>query len=215
MNMKPILKNITPPILWNFFKIFNPDTSAPSDGNHLFDGDDALFKELVSQVSYYGEYGVGQSTAWVLGHTSAHVFSVDTSKQWIENVKSNLKPSNKFDLEWVDLGVLGDWGYPCTYEKRGDFHKYIESIWTRENKPELVLIDGRFRVCCFLYSLLRGEPGTKIIFDDYTNRPNYHVVEEFIAPKKTSGRQAVFVVPETLDSENIEIALKQFLYVMD
>ena len=38
-----------------------------------------------------------------------------------------------------------------------------------ENKlvPDLILIDGRFRVCCFLSSLKYGNVGTKILFDDY------------------------------------------------
>lgn len=215
MNVKLILKNITPPVLWNFLKIITPNMQTASNENQLFDGDDALFKELVNQVNFYGEYGVGQSTVWVSKNCSAHVYSVDTSKEWIDTVKSKLTPSKKFDIEWVDLGVLGDWGYPRTYEKRDDFHKYVESIWTKENKPELVLIDGRFRVCCFLYSLIHGSPGTKVIFDDYTNRPNYHVIEEFITPLKTNGRQALFVVPETLDIENVESVLNQFLYVMD
>ena len=32
---------------------------------------------------------------------------------------------------------------------------------------DCVLVDGRFRVCCFLTSLKNAEQGTRIIFDDY------------------------------------------------
>ena len=127
MNAKLILKNITPPVLWSILKTLIPNTQAAPNENRLFDGDDALFKELVKHVDFFGEYGVGQSTVWVSKNCSAHIYSVDTSKEWIETVKSKLAPSKKLDMEWVDLGALGDWGYPCTYEKRDDFHKYVES----------------------------------------------------------------------------------------
>ena len=213
--MQFILKQITPPVVWNFLKLCYSNPSLPTRETHLFEGDDVLFKELVTQVDYYGEYGVGQSTSWVVENTSATVYSVDTSEDWIEAVKSNLKSSTKLNMEWVDLGAIGDWGYPRSYDKRDNFKNYIGSIWARNNKPELVLIDGRFRVCCFLYSLTHGDPGTKIIFDDYTNRPNYHVIEDFIKPIKTNGRQALFVVPEGLDYEDIERVRQKFLYVMD
>ena len=82
-------------------------------------------------------------------------------------------------------------------------------------KPELVLIDGRFRVACFLFSLINGSPGTKIIFDDYVNRPHYHVVEEFIKPIETCGIQALFIIPKNLDYNNIEKTIEQFVHVFD
>jgi hypothetical protein len=48
----------------------------------------------------------------------------------------------------------------------------VHSPWRRGAvKPDLVLIDGRFRLACFLHPLLAAAPGTPILFDDYTNRP--------------------------------------------
>jgi hypothetical protein len=37
-------------------------------------------------------------------------------------------------------------------------------------KPDLVLINSRFRLACFMHSLLAADPGTPLLFDDYTNR---------------------------------------------
>ena len=48
--------------------------------NILFDGDDSLFKDELSKVGVYGEYGCGKSTKWVLDNTSSKVISVDTSR---------------------------------------------------------------------------------------------------------------------------------------
>ena len=83
--------------------------------------------------------------------------------------------------------------------------------------PDTVLIDGRFRVCCFLTAIKYANENTKIIFDDYNNRPYYHVIEKFIKKEQTCGRQALFIVKNkndiNIDLLNIEI--NNFHYVMD
>ena len=55
----------------------------------------------------------------------------------------------------------------------------------------MVLIDGRFRVACFLFSLLNAKKDSIIIFDDYMNRSEYHVVEEVLPKYEKCGRQVV------------------------
>jgi len=82
-------------------------------------------------------------------------------------------------------------------------------------KPDLVLIDGRFRLACFFHSLLAAAPGTPILFDDYTNRPHYQLVEEFCPISETEGRQALFRVPAELDREAIGKELEMLTMVRD
>ena len=57
----------------------------------------------------------------------------------------------------------------------------------------------------------------QIIFDDYTNRPQYHYVEKYIKPIETFGRQALFVVPkkETLNIHSLTDSINKFRYVFD
>ena len=181
----------------------------------LFDGDDLLFKKLITSSKTYGEYGVGKSTRWVLNNSQARVLAVDSSQAWIDLVRTGNEASKRLDIQWIDLGTLGWAGRPVSYEKRDQFWAYIESIWNRDQRPDLVLVDGRFRVACFLYSLVTGTPGTHLLFDDYTDRPEYHLVEEFIKPVQTCGRQALFIIPEQLDQPLILATAKQFSYVMD
>ena len=85
----------------------------------------------------------------------------------------------------------------------------------RKNIPDLVLIDGRFRVCCFLTSLARAEAGTILLFDDYRDRPLYHLVEEFVQPSRQCGRQTAFVVPANVDKQLLLATAERFLYVTD
>lgn len=133
-----------------------------------------------------------------MANTAAKVLAVDTAQAWVSHVRNVNQENPKLDAIWVDVGPVGNWGRPISYEKRGAFEEYVEALWSREEKPDVVLVNGRFRVASFLTCLIRAEPGTKIIFDDYTNRPIYHVVEEFAERQETCGRQCLFHVPPML-----------------
>ena len=54
-----------------------------------------------------------------------------------------------------------------------------------------------------------------IDFDDYTNRPHYHLVEEFCPIEQTEVRQELFLLPAELDREEIGPELEGFLMVRD
>ena len=181
----------------------------------LFAGDDALFVERAARARVYGEYGCGASTIWVATNSSALIQSVDTSAERIDHVRrSTVDAARPPRLTHVDLGPLGKWGRPLDYAARQRIPSYLEAPWQGE-PPDLVLIDGRFRVACFLHSLLVAAPGTGLLFDDYANRAHYHLVEEFCPPLERCGRQALFEVPASLPRERITAERDRFLYVMD
>ena len=188
------------------------------DVTTLFDGDDGLFKDMLKTSKIFGEYGCGSSTEWVLKNTNANILSVDSSRDWVDKIISgNAEYNKRIKLKHIDLGEVENWGRPIGYEKSYNFINYFNWIWTQDIIPDTVLIDGRFRVCCFLTSIKYGKEDTKIIFDDYNNRPYYHVIEKFIKKEQTCGRQALFIVENknkiNIDLLNIEI--NNFRYVMD
>ena len=116
---------------------------------------------------------------------------------------------------WVDVGDVGDWGYPTSFKMRSNYRKYAELFWLTKKRPDLVLIDGRFRVYCFLTSLRFAPVGTKILFDDYINRPFYHVVEEFAPRLDSCGRQALFEVSEKTKERVTDEILMTFQNVIN
>lgn len=182
----------------------------------LFDGDDRVFKSILPSINCYAEYGVGKSSLWVLENSKASVLAVDTSEFWIYKVKSSAGvQANRFEIEWIDLGPIGWAGRPVSYAHRGAFQRYIQSPWTRKQKPQAILVDGRFRVASFLYSLAMADPGTIIFFDDYRERGQYHLVEEYLAPREYCGRQAIFEVPNAIDRSAVHLEAERFQYVMD
>jgi hypothetical protein len=116
---------------------------------------------------------------------------------------------------WVNLGDLTKWGRPKSYKYRSSFIDYISGVWNFKSQADVILIDGRFRVACFLYSLIHAKKDSIIIFDDYLNRPWYHIVEDVIPLHDKCGRQAFFKVPATFNKNLAQDLLIKFLYVFD
>ena len=213
--MKNFIIQILPPILFKLLNNIRRKVLFPP--NVLFDGNDELFKKHIKTAKKYGEFGVGKTTNWVFKNTNCSIICVDSSKEWIQVVKNNISNRNSLDrinFKWFDLGEIGDWGTPLSYNKHVNISKYINSIWTTNCHPDLVLIDGRFRVACFLNTLLKSEVGTKIIFDDYTNRKYYHIIEDIIKPVEKYKRQALFIKNENFDKKLVKELYSKFEYVM-
>ena len=181
----------------------------------LFGGANDLFLSCLDQASVYGEYGVGHSTLFVLEATSIPVISVETSQYWAKHVMDRCVDAERLHVELVDVGEVGEYGRPLTYDRRQNFAAYPRALWSQPLLPDMVLIDGRFRVACFCQSVLAGRPGTRIVFDDYASRPIYHVVEEILDPECVSDRQAVFVIPSKVNREQVMEMLTAFTNVLD
>ena len=198
--------------------LINLRKTESDDDSRLFDGDDELFREILADTNVYAEYGVGLSTTWVLNNTDAYVITTDTSTEWINKIKQ----SNQANIErlltyHVDVGELKKWGRPISYAKREHFVDYTDSIWRAHDHIDTVLIDGRFRVCCFLTTLKFAQQGTKIIFDDYIEREHYHIIENYIQRDRVCGRQCLFIVPkkDQLDMDALDKDICNFRHVLD
>lgn len=212
--IKILFYYLTPPIILKLI-IFIRKYFANQDYQKLFDGDDALFKEYILNANTFAEYGCGASTIWVFKNTNSTILSVDSSAIWIDKVNKSCGNSNKIKLHYANIGRVKDWGVPVNYEKFSNFNEYTDWIWEQNISPDIVLIDGRFRVCCFLTSLLYAKEGVLIFFDDYTNREEYHIVERFIKPIRICGRQSLFCVPnkDELNLDEIKIFIHNFRFV--
>jgi len=200
----------TPPIVWSVAL----RVRRSFVGKGLFGGDAGIFTTAMDGARVYFEYGVGQSTLWVDRNSEATIHAVDTSDVWIRTVSAKLRRPGHV-LDHVDIGPLGDWGMPLSYARHAHFIDYVEGVWRHGALPDMVLVDGRCRIACFLTALLHAAPGCRIVFDDYVPRPNYAVVEEFLAPEKVGDRQALFVVPDERDMDRIKATRDRFILVFE
>lgn len=167
-----------------------PELSLPeAEASHL--------REVYSGARVILEYGSGGSTTLAASMTGKRVFSVESDKAWALRLQTQIDAQDlpsPTTLYHADIGPTGAWGRPLDGTHWQLFHTYPLAIWDQPYflEPDAVLIDGRFRVACLMTTLARITKPVTILFDDYTERPSYHVVERYIKPSKTVGRMAVF-----------------------
>ena len=158
-------------------------------------------REMLKTSNSYLEYGSGATTVMAASMGVRHVVTTESDPNWLAALRHKLRllgSPTQAELIHVDIGPTGDWGFPPSESNWREYPKYPVVGWThclsRRLTPDVVLIDGRFRVACFLASLVFGTQGTRILFDDYFDRPYYHTVEQFLRPAARHDRAAEFVI---------------------
>jgi hypothetical protein len=74
-----------------------------------------LFKSFLRCATHYVEFGCGGSTCMAASLVSGSVTSVDSSDEWLEKASQQCRSSGSLvqpDMIYVDIGPVGDWGYP-------------------------------------------------------------------------------------------------------
>lgn len=172
------------------------ETVLPSP--HM-DADGLLcFQTALATSRCYLEYGSGGSTVYANNVAKVpNIISIESDRGWAENVVKSLdKNGARVLISYCDIGDVGDWGSPKSRVKMESFWRYATTPWEAAKQhdlvPDTILIDGRFRVASFLFSLLSSRVGTAILFDDYSDRPEYHVAEKFCRIESMHGRMALF-----------------------
>lgn len=180
-----------------------------------------FFRDVIAKTSVYLEYGSGGSTLLAAKNVTTMV-SVECDKVFLKCVKRMLPAGiddHRTRLIHVDIGFTGAWGYPVfthpTEAKRQRWKEYAKAPWAifRElrTEPNLILVDGRFRVACALESVLQlgRDSECLILIDDYTDRPYYKIVEEFAELTEMRGRMAVFRKRQAINEEHCRRVLEQ------
>lgn len=145
------------------------------------------FLELLGRSNHYVEFGSGGST-FQAAKLGLAFTSVDSDPKFLEAVEEKIaqagyrRPNQTLRLSAI--GKTGEWGYPqgeFTPQRIETFRRY--SDLPSRPKPDLVLVDGRFRVACALKAmkLLKNDREWTLVIDDYVDRPHYHVLSEFAA----------------------------------
>ncbi|NIZ11650.1 hypothetical protein [Pseudooceanicola sp. HF7] len=144
------------------------------------------------------EYGAGGSTV-LAAELGTPVVSVESDGAWAERVRgwiAEVGPSTPAEVIHADVGPTGNWGFPVDDSAWRGYPAYPLAIWDRLGKdlpqPDVVLVDGRFRTGCVLAAAFRSPVPLTLLLDDYTNRSQYHEIEDFVGQPTLIGRLAVF-----------------------
>jgi hypothetical protein len=155
------------------------------------------------------EYGSGGSTL-VAAEMGKTVFAVESDPNWAQMMRDWFAanpPSGRVQIVHADIGPTKEWGHPVDHAAWRSFAGYPLAIWDRKGfqQPDVVLVDGRFRVGCALATAFRTQKPVTLLFDDYVKRENYHVIEKFLGqPTVLIGRMAVFeTTPTPIPAEHL------------
>ncbi|MFT6657461.1 MAG: hypothetical protein ACJAZW_000609 [Maritalea sp.] len=179
------------------------------------------FADRLANANSYLEFGSG-GTTFLAGQLGIPFASKESDLLFSLSVQQTLQQAGylKANQQHIhaDIGLTGNWGYPVkvnglSRREKTRFAAYSD-MPRMDKLPDLILIDGRFRVACALKCItaLFGTAGWTILVDDYINRPHYHVVEQFAQLDQMVGRMAVFVPYPDVKMAAIEDVLSDHLY---
>ena len=187
-------------VLWFFYKQRSGRLILP-ETPFLDEEDAATFLPELEHATYYLEYGAGGSTV-AAAKQCVKTLSVESDKYFVRVIEKRIEPLNhNVTLHYADIGVTGPGGGPVkilsSKRSRLRYSDYVfaPEYYIQENFFDLMLIDGRFRVACALFCLSRAiATGGKclVCIDDYTDRPEYHIVEAFCRPERVLKHMAFF-----------------------
>lgn len=189
--------------------------------------DPASYNYFISKLRSarsYLEYGCGGST--VLAAREGKVFtSVDSDPFFLGAVKKKIASLgetvdiSKITLIHADIGLTQGWGVPVFHSKSEKrlkkWRTYPLSPWNSGDDsfcPDLVLVDGRFRVACALASIraLQGRSDWELLVDDYEDRYFYKPIEQFASLTGMAGRMAIFKPRDSIDLDQLNNAFELF-----
>jgi len=180
-----------------------------------------FFLEKLKNSKLYLEYGSGYST--LLAHKlNKKFFSIESDKDFYRYIKKKTLSKN---VLLYNLGIVGFYSRPIKIIKDKELinnycKKILEYFDDNNMIPDLILVDGRYRVLNILHLykfFYNKDKKPFVIIDDYTGynspgRTYLHVIENFFTIKIV-GR---FGVIEDIKKENYKSLEKNIeLYQFD
>ena len=155
----------------------------------------AWLQEQLQETRLFLEFGCGGSTV-LADRLAVPTISVESDPYYATAVRGALSDSTATVIVTPPMGITRQWGMPMFFKKwKG--RRYVTAPFRRLDGhfPDLIFIDGRYRVACALESAARAAlagASPNLLIDDYGSRPQYHVLEQYLGPPRRIGRSAMF-----------------------
>lgn len=170
----------------------------------------------------YFEFGLGGSTLLAYNKSNCKINGVDSSKEWVDNVLALIPDKNRVCLSYIDIGPIKEFGYPVSGDKKECWDQYSKSIHNLAKAPDVVLIDGRFRVACAIQTVLfciKNNLRPRIFLHD-SSRAAYKRVLEILDVVKEIGSNSTLAnglvelrLRDSYDISNLENSYEFFKHV--
>jgi hypothetical protein len=148
-------------------RIWSVDPASPQAaplGTSFTTAEQALLRRvLASGQRRYAEFGAGHSTCLAARSPLETIISVESDPAWAERVRREADvaaaiASRRAAVLHAEIGPVGAWGAPTDPASRHLWPNYLRAMWAewarRRALPDVVLVDGRFRVASALSVLL-------------------------------------------------------------
>ena len=190
---------------------------------HMPEAEAEAVRTAYRSASRIIEYGTGGSTLFAANETGATLLGIESDAAWVEKLggwlNSNQSCREGIFVRHVDIGPVGAWGIPKDSSRYQNYPAYPLSPWIdpapgldpAQDPPDLVFIDGRFRLACFAATVLNATAPLTVLWDDYRRRPGYHRAEELADRPTMIGRMARFEIePRTLSRREVNMIIPWF-----
>ncbi|BBY79702.1 hypothetical protein H7I53_02470 [Mycolicibacterium pulveris] len=207
-----------------------PDTPVFYGADGSFDKGTDWFIDTLRRSKRYLEFGTGGST-YLAAKFGIEFVAVDSDPFFLKSVQKKIRDDGLArpvgqSFHYADIGLTAHWGRPIgpglnSPRRLAKFRRYSDpppQSFEGGRAPDLVLVDGRFRVACVLKTLraLRNERGWTIAMDDYGDRPHFHVVSEFAEiDQLVNDRMAVITAAKPVSSELLDSAIRKYETELD
>lgn len=207
-----------------------PDTPVFYGADGSFDKGTDWFIDTLRRSKRYLEFGTGGST-YLAAKFGIEFVAVDSDPFFLKSVQKKIRDDGLArpvgqSFHYADIGLTAHWGRPIgpglnSPRRLEKFRRYSDpppQSFEGGRAPDLVLVDGRFRVACVLKTLraLRNERGWTIAMDDYGDRPHFHVVSEFAEiDQLVNDRMAVITAAKPVSSELLDSAIRKYETELD
>lgn len=185
-----------------------------------------LFWRYLQTSRHYFEYGSGGSTLLACKtKTLSRIYSVESDVRFLDHLIGNSSClqtaliSERVKPLIIDIGPIGAFGNPIDNSSIHLWPRYSEAILSTDVEvlPDLVLVDGRFRVASALQSLRRvGREGV-VLIHDFFNRPLYYEVLKYVDVIDCVGNLIVLKIKtsENINWKEFDETIENFKYIKD
>ena len=194
---------------------------------HMSDPEIALFSRALGGCQRYLEFGAGGSTCYALSAGVERIVSVESDIGWVEALRqmpaiAEASRANRLHLLHGDIGPVRKWGFPRDDSAKAQWRQYPEApwpVWQRLGaSPQLVLVDGRFRVACALRAALwflehDGRAGVRLLCHDFSpKRSSYQTIFQYFDLVEVVDTLVYARLKVDLRQKDIEQAYKRAVF---
>jgi hypothetical protein len=163
------------------------------------------------------EFGSGGSTL-LLAEFAEQLISIESDKKFAAQLNKRLEDLNysKASVIYANIGPTKSFGQPISClapifkKKYMNYARIFDNLDSQFN-PDVVFVDGRFRVWCSIQACQKLDQNFILIVDDYFDRTEYHEIEKFLGPAKMfSENTAYFEVQPKSINKSIFDALEYY-----